>query len=151
MAMLSRRLHTSSLNFSGHVSSICFMAIESVGIRINPNSLLCEACHPCNIANSLQQNSLLILGIIGMCLNILKGGLVRDLPFFFYLSYLSCPHFGHISLSAYSPLYRIQSFGHAWCDMYSKPNIFNNFFASSQLSGKTLSLVRTLSLNNLIY
>jgi hypothetical protein len=64
MAMLSRRLHTSSLNFSsslnflGHVPSICFMTIESVGIHITPNSLLYEACHPCNIANSLQCKSL---------------------------------------------------------------------------------------------
>ena len=126
------KLRTSSLNFSGHVSSICFMAIESIGIRITPNSLLCEACHPCNIANYLQWKSLWILGIIGMCLNILKEG-PRDLPFFFYLSYLPCPHFGHFSLSTYYPLYRIKSFGHAWYDMYSTPNIFNNFFASSQL------------------
>ena len=126
MALLSHRLRTSSLNFLGHVSSICFMAIESVGIHITPNSLMCEVCHPCNIANSLQRKSLWLLGIIGMCLNILKGG-PRDLPLFFYLSYLSCPHFEHISLFAYSPLYRIQSFGHAWYDTYSKPNIFNNF------------------------
>ena len=145
MAMLSHRLRTSFLNFSGHVSSICFMAIELVGICINPNSLLCEACHPCNIANYLQQKSLWILGIIRMCLNILKGGPVCDLPFFFDLSYLSCPYFRHISLSPYSPLYRIQSFGHAWYDMYSTLNIFNNFFASSQLPCKTLSLGRTLS------
>ena len=108
MAMLRRRLRTSSLNFSGHVSFIYFMAIKSIGIRITPNSLLCEACHPCNIANSLQRKSLWILGIKGMCLNILKGG-PHDLPLFFYLSYLSCPHFVHISLSAYSPLYRIES------------------------------------------
>ena len=148
MTMLSRRLCTSSLNFSVCVSSICFMAIESVGIPITPNSRLCEACHTCNIANNLQWKSLWILEIIGMCLNILKGG-PRDLLVFFYLSYLSCPHFRHISLSAYYPLYRIQSFGHAWYDMYSTPNIFNNFFASSQLLGKTLSLRRTLSLNNL--
>jgi hypothetical protein len=36
MAMLNHRLCTSSLNLSGHVSSICFMAIESVGIHITP-------------------------------------------------------------------------------------------------------------------
>ena len=143
MAMLSHRLRTSSLNFLGHVSSIRFMSIESVGIHITPNSLLCEACHPYNIANSLQWKSLWILGIIGMCLNILKGG-PHDLPFFFYLSYLSCPHFEHISLFSYSPLYRIQSFGHAWYDMYSTTNIFNNLFVSSQLPGNTLSLRRTL-------
>ena len=130
MEMLSPRHHTSFLNFSSHVSFICFMAIELVGIRITPNSLLCEACHPCNIANYLQRKSLWILGIIGMCLNILKGG-PHDLPLFLDLSYLSCPHFRHISLSAYSPLYIMQSFGHAWYDMYSTPNIFNSFFASS--------------------
>ena len=148
MAMLSHRLRTSSLNFSGHVSSICFMAIESIGIHITPNSLLCEAFHPCNIANSLLRKSIWILGIISMSLNILKWG-PHDLPLFFYLSYLSCPHFRHISLSAYYPLYIIQSFGRAWYYIYSTPNIFNNFFASSQLLGKTLSLGRTLSLNNL--
>ena len=146
--MLIRRLHTSFLNFSGHVSSICFMAIESLGMSITPNSLLCEACHPCNITNSLQRKSLWILGIIGMCLNILWGG-PCDLIFLFDLWYLSFPHFKHISLSAYSPLYSIQSFRHAWYDMYSTPNIFNIFFASLQLPGKTLSLKRTLSLNNL--
>ena len=43
MAIPSRRLRTSSLNFSGHVSSICFMAIESIGIHITPKSLLCKA------------------------------------------------------------------------------------------------------------
>ena len=103
MAMLSRRLRTSSLNFSGHVSSICFMAIESVGIHITPNSLLCEACHPCNIANSLQRKSLLILGIIGMCLNILKGG-PHDLPFFF-IYHTSHAHILDISLCLHILLY----------------------------------------------
>ena len=126
--MLSRWFHTSSLNFSGHISSICFMGIKYIGIFITPNSFLCEECHPYNIANSLQWKSLWILGIIGMRLNILKGG-PHDLHFFFYLSYLSFPHFRHTSLSTYSPLYIIQSFGHAWYDMYSTPNIFNNFFA----------------------
>jgi hypothetical protein len=50
-------------------------------------------------------------------------------------------------LYSYSPVYRIQSFGHASYDIYSTPNIFNNYFSSSQLPGKTLSLGRTLSLN----
>jgi len=148
MAMLSHRLYSSSLNFLGHVSSILFMAIESIGIHITPDSLLCEACHPCNIVNSLQKKILWILGIICMCLNIVWGG-PCDLPFLFDLWYLSCPNFRHISLSTYSPLYRIQSFRHAWYVMYSTINIFNIFFASSQLSGKTLSLARTLYLNNL--
>jgi hypothetical protein len=44
--MLNHRLSTSSLNLSDHVSSICFMAIESTRIHIMPGSLLCEACHP---------------------------------------------------------------------------------------------------------
>jgi hypothetical protein len=53
MAMLSHIIPTSSLNFSGHISSILFMDIESVGTHITLKSLLCEACHPCNIDNSL--------------------------------------------------------------------------------------------------
>ena len=108
MVMLSHRLHTSSLNFSSHVSSICFMDIESVGICITPDSLMCEACHPGNIDNSFQRKILWILGITGMFLHILWG-VPCDLPFF-YLWYLQCPHFGHISLFTYSPLYRIKSF-----------------------------------------
>ena len=140
MAMLSCRLHTSSSNFLGHVSSIFFMVIESVGIHITPNSIQFGACLPYNITNSWQQKRLLILGIIGMWHNILWGPC--DLLIFYYLWYLSWPHFGHISLSEYSPIYIIQSFRHAWYDMYSTPNIFN-FLASSQLLDKTLSLRRT--------
>ena len=74
MAMLNQRLCTSPLNLLSHVSSICFMAIESVGIHITPGSLLCVACHLCNLVNCLQRKSLWIAGIIGMCFNILWGG-----------------------------------------------------------------------------
>ena len=148
MDILNQRFRTSSLNLFFHVSSICFMAIEAVGIRNTPSSLLCDACHPYNIANSLQQKSLWILGIIGMCLNILWGG-PCSLALLFNYAYLPCPHFGYISMSTYSPLYRILSLGHAWYDMYSTSNIFNISFASLQLSGKTLSFRSTLSLNNL--
>ena len=102
MSMLSRRLRTSSLNFSGHVSYICFMAIESVVIHITPNSLLCEAFHPYNISNYLQRKSLRILGIIGMCLSILKGG-PHDLPFFFYHTFHA--HISDISLCLHILLY----------------------------------------------
>ena len=116
MAILNPRLRTYSLNFSSHISSICFMVIKFVGIRNTPSSLRRNACHPCNITNFFQWKRLWILGIIGMCVNILWGG-PCSLPLFFDLWYLSCPHFGHISLSTYSPLYRIQSFGHAWYDM----------------------------------
>ena len=128
MAMLNQRLYTSSLNLSGHVSSICFMAIEYVWICITPSSLQCDACHPSNITKSLQWKSVRILGIICMCLNILWG--VPCALALFNSFYLPCPHVGHISLSAYFPLYRIQSLWHTCYGMYSTPNIFNIFFSS---------------------
>jgi len=74
ITMLNWRLCTSSLKLSGHVSSIWFMPIESVWIHLTLGSPLCEVCHPFNIANCLQWNTLWILGIMGMCLNILWGG-----------------------------------------------------------------------------
>ena len=46
------------LKFMGHVSSICFMTIEYVGIHITAHSLQCEAQHLCNIANSFQRKRL---------------------------------------------------------------------------------------------
>ena len=62
------------LEFIRHVSSICFMAIESDGICITSGSLLCEAFHLYNSTNCLQWNILWILWIIGRCLNILQEG-----------------------------------------------------------------------------
>ena len=82
----------SSMDLSSHVSSICFMEIESVGIHITPSSLWYNACHPCSIPNSLQQKSLEILGIISMCLNILwEGPCALDL-FFYSLDICLCLH-----------------------------------------------------------
>lgn len=71
------------------------------------------------------------------------------LTLFFKSQYLSCSHFGHLSLSAYESLYRIQSFGHVWYVMYSTTNLFHILFASMQLSGKPLLLENNLSLNNM--
>ena len=92
------------LEFVAHyVSSIWLMAIESIGIQNTPSSHQCDACHPYNIANYLQQNILWILGIIGMCLNILWGGPCA-LALLFDSLYLSCPYFGHISSCIFSSL-----------------------------------------------
>jgi len=103
MANVRHRFRIPSLNFLGHGSFIWFMAIESVGIHITPDSLLCEACHSCNIANSLQWQSLWILGIIGMCVNILWGGLC-DLPIFLnYGTYHA--HISDISIFLHILLY----------------------------------------------
>ena len=148
MAMLNRRLHTLSLNLLSHVFTICFMAIESTGIHITPFSLLCEACHLCNSDNCLQWKSLWIFGVIGMCLNILWEG-PCSLCLIFYSWYLSCPHFGHLSLLAYASMYKMKSFRHSWYDMYTTPNIFSILFASVELLGKPLLLRSTFFFYNL--
>ena len=148
MSILNRRLHTSSLNLSGHVSSIWFMVIQYIGIHDTPSSLLCDAGNPPNIDNYLQLKSLWILGIIDMWLNILWGETCA-LALLFDSLYLSCPNSRHIYFSPYFYLYRINALGHACYDIYSTTNIFNILFSSSQLPGKTLSFRSTLYLNNL--
>ena len=120
MVVLNWRLHTSPLNLWGHGYSIWW-------IHNTPSSFRCDAFHPNNIANYFQQNSLQILGIIGMFPNILWGG-PCSLSLLFDSMYLSCPNFGHITLSAYSPLHTLQSLGWSWYDIYLTPNISTFYF-----------------------
>ena len=138
-------LRGSSLNFPGHFSSMCFIALQSTGIRMNPifTPVLCMPVH--QLCKWLAMKHSLNSRLFGMWHKTLFGtvGLCTSVRYLFSL------HTGHSCLFCYSPLYKMQSFWHAWICLYSTPNSTNNWRASLPVDGNTLSSGNILSLSAL--
>ena len=110
-------LFTSSLNLSGHVSSIWFMAIESAQIWITLAHFYVRRVISATRLIIFNKRTFEFLELMHVSQYLMKRTMCLTL-IFFYFWYLPFPHYRHISLSPYSSMYRIQYFEHVWHDMY---------------------------------